>query len=133
MKRIFAMIPSGHQVGLTSISLGLVRALLQKGYKIGFFKPIAQPIDRSRTGLDQSSLILHKFCHLDSPNPIDLDEAENLLRKGEEQVLMEKVAELYHKAAEGKDIMVVEGMVAENSFQWLPYSLLFIERFHHVT
>jgi phosphate acetyltransferase len=117
MKRIFAMVPAGHQVGLTSITLGLVRALQRKSYKVGFFKPIAQPVSRSRTGLDQSNLILQKFCNIDSPNPIDMDEAESLLRKGEEQVLMEKVAELYHKASSSVDIMIVEGMVgAHNVF-----------------
>ena len=117
MKRIFAMVPAGHQVGLTSVSLGLVRALQKKSYKVGFFKPIAQPVSRSRTGLDQSNLILQKFCGIESPNPIDLDEAEGMLRKGEAQVLMEKVAELFQKAMVGNDIMVVECMVgAHNVF-----------------
>ncbi|WWL43743.1 hypothetical protein V5O39_18970 [Pseudomonas parakoreensis] len=30
-------------MGLTSISLGLVRTLERAGLKVGFFKPIAQP------------------------------------------------------------------------------------------
>ena len=111
MKRTLATIPSGHQVGLTTVSMGLVRALSLKGYNVGFFKPIAQPMQGSRLGLDQSSLILERCCGLHSPHPIGLEEAEALLRKGEDQVLMEKVAENYNRVASERDIVVVEGMV----------------------
>jgi phosphate acetyltransferase len=117
MKRILAIIPAGHQVGLTTVSLGLVRALLSKGYRTGFFKPIAQPDSRSASGLDQSSLILERYCSILSPHPIHLEEAEALLRKGEDQSLMERVAELYSHASRNVDVMVVEGMVsAQNVF-----------------
>ena len=37
------LIPISTGVGLTSVSVGLVRALEQKAVKVNFFKPIAQP------------------------------------------------------------------------------------------
>lgn len=115
MKRILAIIPAGHQVGLTTVSLGLVRALTGLGYRTGFFKPIAQPDSRSASGLDQSSLILERYCSIISPHPIHLEEAESLLRKGEDQSLMERVAELYSHASRNVDVMVVEGMVSAHN------------------
>ena len=39
----FFVVPTGFGVGLTSISLGMVRALERTGLKVGFCKPIAQP------------------------------------------------------------------------------------------
>ena len=39
----FFIAPTGFGVGLTSISLGLIRALQRAGLKVGFYKPIAQP------------------------------------------------------------------------------------------
>lgn len=39
----FFIAPTDFGVGLTSISLGLVRTLERAGLKVGFFKPIAQP------------------------------------------------------------------------------------------
>ena len=34
--------PVGYDVGLTSVALGLVRALERRGLKVGFVKPVAQ-------------------------------------------------------------------------------------------
>ena len=115
MKRILAMIPAGHQVGLTTASLGLVRALMGLGYRTGFFKPISQPDSTSSSGLDRSSLILERYCSIISPHPIHLEEAEALLRKGDDQSLMERVAELFNHASRDVDVMVVEGMVSAHN------------------
>jgi len=55
--QIYFIAPTGFGVGLTSTSLGLLRALEQGGLKIGFCKPIAQhhPGD---TGPEQSSELI---------------------------------------------------------------------------
>ena len=42
MTRKIMLVPMGTSVGLTSISLGMVRALEQHGVKVQFFKPISQ-------------------------------------------------------------------------------------------
>lgn len=46
MSRIIMLIPTGTSVGLTSVSLGVIRAMERKGVRLSVFKPIAQP----RTG-----------------------------------------------------------------------------------
>ena len=56
----FFIAPTGFGVGLTSISLGLVRALQRAGLKVGFFKPIAQPISSTPA----MTKYIHAISHL---------------------------------------------------------------------
>ena len=37
------LIPTGTSVGLTSVSLGVIRTMERKGVRLSVFKPIAQP------------------------------------------------------------------------------------------
>ncbi len=113
MKRVYVVIPSGHSVGLTSVSLGLVRALEQTNHRVAFLKPISQP-DASDPTSDHSAQLVKKLSNLDSPNPIDLVVAEHLLSTGQEQVLMEQVDDLFQKVAGDVDVVVVEGMVSSH-------------------
>ena len=43
MSRRIMLIPVGTSVGLTTVSMGLVRAIEEQGIKLNFFKPVAQP------------------------------------------------------------------------------------------
>ena len=43
MARRIMLIPVGSSAGLTSVSLGMVRAMQQQGLKVNFFKPMGQP------------------------------------------------------------------------------------------
>lgn len=78
MSRTIMLIPISAGVGLTSVSLGLIRSLEQKGTKIGFIKPISQPqtdedkIDRS------TSIIRSSACSVETAEPFMLSVAENL-------------------------------------------------------
>jgi phosphate acetyltransferase len=38
----FFLAPTGFDAGLTSVALGMIRALEQSGLRVGFVKPIAQ-------------------------------------------------------------------------------------------
>ena len=40
MSRIIMLIPTGTSVGLTSVSLGVIRAMERKGVRLSVFKPI---------------------------------------------------------------------------------------------
>ncbi len=39
--QIFYLIPTRQNVGLTSVALGVVRALQHQGFRVGFVKPVA--------------------------------------------------------------------------------------------
>ncbi|BDG01253.1 phosphate acetyltransferase [Anaeromyxobacter oryzae] len=107
MPRVLLVAPAGRQVGLTSVCLGLVRALDREGVRVAFAKPIAS------RGEDRSAAYVKLGARLDAPAPISRAVADELLAAGDDQTLMEQVVALCARAAEGADVLVVEGMSPE--------------------
>ncbi|HTP50243.1 MAG TPA: phosphate acetyltransferase [Anaeromyxobacteraceae bacterium] len=107
MAHTLLVAPAGRQVGLTTACLGLVRALDRQGVRVAFAKPIAA------RGEDRSVALMRLGANLDPPEPIAPGDAEDLLSTGDDQTLMERVVELCSRAAEGADVLVVEGMWPE--------------------
>ncbi|MDG6791311.1 phosphate acetyltransferase [Glaesserella parasuis] len=110
MSRTIILIPISTDVGLTSVSLGLVHSLEQKGAKVGFLKPIAQPISGEDT-LDRSTTIIRLSQSTETGTPFMLSEAETLIAKNQTDVLLEKVVEGHQKLAKTSDIIVIEGLI----------------------
>lgn len=110
MSRTIILIPISTGVGLTSVSLGLVHSLEQKGAKVGFLKPIAQPISGEDT-LDRSTTIIRLSQSTETGTPFMLSEAETLIAKNQTDVLLEKVVERHQKLAKTSDIIVIEGLI----------------------
>ena len=106
----FFIAPTDFGVGLTSISLGLVRTLERAGLKVGFFKPIAQP-HPGDTGPERSTELVARTHGLKPPQPLGLAHVERMLGDGQLDELLEEIITLYQQAAIGKDVLVVEGMV----------------------
>lgn len=106
----FFVAPTGFGVGLTSISLGLVRALERAGLKVGFFKPIAQPHPGDE-GPERSTELIARILGLTPPRPLALAHVERMLGEGQLNDLLEEIVSLYQQAAADKDVVVVEGMV----------------------
>ncbi|WP_409276714.1 phosphate acetyltransferase [Pseudomonas defluvii] len=106
----FFIAPTDFGVGLTSISLGLVRTLERAGLKVGFFKPIAQP-HPGDTGPERSTELIARTHGLRPPKPLSLAHVERMLGDGQLDELLEEIVTLYQQACEGKDVVVVEGMV----------------------
>ncbi|MDG6409980.1 phosphate acetyltransferase [Glaesserella parasuis] len=110
MSRTIILIPISTGVGLTSVSLGLVHSLEQKGAKVGFLKPIAQPISGEDT-LDRSTTIIRLSQSTETGTPFMLSEVETLIAKNQTDVLLEKVVERHQKLAKTSDIIVIEGLI----------------------
>ncbi|MDG6286039.1 phosphate acetyltransferase [Glaesserella parasuis] len=110
MYRTIILIPISTGVGLTSVSLGLVHSLEQKGAKVGFLKPIAQPISGEDT-LDRSTTIIRLSQSTETGTPFMLSEAETLIAKNQTDVLLEKVVERHQKLTKNSDIVIVEGLI----------------------
>lgn len=106
----FFLAPTDFGVGLTSISLGLVRSLERAGHKVGFFKPIAQP-HPGDTGPERSTELIARTHGLRPPRPLALAHVERMLGDGQLDELLEEIVTLYQEAAVGKDVLIVEGMV----------------------
>ncbi|QIM68381.1 phosphate acetyltransferase [Basfia succiniciproducens] len=110
MSRTIILIPISAGVGLTSVSLGLIRALEQKGTKIGFMKPISQP----RSGedmLDRTTSIVRTSTTIETTEPVMLSEAENLIGQNQTDVLLEKIVAQHQQISKDNDIVIVEGLI----------------------
>ncbi len=101
------VVPTGHGVGLTSVCLGIVHALDQLGVRYGFVKPISVVAGKE----DRSNALIRLAGRLDPPEPIPRREAEDLLGRGEDGLLLERVVGLVEQAGEDADVVVVEGLV----------------------
>ncbi|WP_407315097.1 phosphate acetyltransferase [Pseudomonas sp. nanlin1] len=106
----FFIAPTDFGVGLTSISLGLVRVLERAGLQVGFFKPIAQPHPGDQ-GPERSSELIARTHGLTPPKPLGLAHVERMLGDGQLDELLEEIITLYQQACVGKDVVIVEGMV----------------------
>lgn len=108
----FIIVPTGFGVGLTSISLGMVRALERSGLKVGFCKPIAQNHPGDNGPERSSELIASTHPAISPPTSLALTEVERMLGNGQLDEILERVVHLCQLASEGRDVLLVEGMVA---------------------
>lgn len=106
----FFIAPTDFGVGLTSISLGLVRTLERAGLKVGFLKPIAQP-HPGDLGPERSTELVARTHGLQPPKPLGLAHVERMLGDGQLDELLEEILTLYQQACMGNDVVIVEGMV----------------------
>jgi len=119
MSKVLFLAPTGPGVGLTSIAVGLVRALDQRGVKVAFCKPVAQ-VDTANGNRDRSVAIIESTTHLHPPVPIAYARALDLLAADDEELLMEQVVGVYQQALQdygtdfdprlSPDVIIVEGI-----------------------
>lgn len=113
MSRTLLLAPTNHDVGLTSVSLGLVRALDRAGEPVTFAKPIAQ-LRAGYRGPERSSALIELITSLRPPEPLELEHVERRLAHDDEQLLLEEIVARVNAArpagAPG-GTLVLEGLV----------------------
>ena len=109
------LVPTGTGVGLTSISMGLVRALDRSGITAGFVKPVAQ-LFRGDTGPERSTYVIRNTTELLPPTPMPYEEADRQIMNGDLDGLMESIMENYQEVADHVDV-VVEGLIGMDAFE----------------
>ncbi|MEG3112542.1 MULTISPECIES: phosphate acetyltransferase [Pantoea] len=117
MSRTIMLIPTGTSVGLTSVSLGVIRAMERKGVRLSVFKPIAQP----RTGgdtPDQTTTIIRKNSSIPAAEPLQMSRVESLLGSNQQDVLMEEIIARYHANSQDAEVVLVEGLVPTRKHQF---------------
>ncbi|ABV38144.1 phosphate acetyltransferase [Shewanella sediminis HAW-EB3] len=110
MSRNIILIPIGTSVGLTSVSLGLVRAFEHHGVKIRFFKPIAQQRSHDK-GSERSTTILSQSPTVNPLEPFSMKYAEDMIRTNKTDTLMEQIIARVTEHIETSDTLIVEGLV----------------------
>ncbi|NNS07443.1 phosphate acetyltransferase [Erwinia sp. JH02] len=111
------LIPTGTSVGLTSVSLGVIRAMERKGVRLSVFKPIAQP----RAGgdsPDQTTTIIRKNSSIPAAEPLAMSRVESLLGSNQQDVLMEEIIARYHENTKDAEVVLVEGLVPTRKHQF---------------
>ncbi|PVZ64989.1 phosphate acetyltransferase [Pelagibaculum spongiae] len=102
--------PVGAGTGLTSVSLGLLRAFDRLGLRVAFLKPVGQPgvpIEEA----DRSCHFVRSMMSLQPPEPISAERMETLMGQGKRNQLMEHIVELHAKVSKNADVVIVEGLV----------------------
>lgn len=110
MSRTIILIPISAGVGVTSVSLGLVHSLEQKGAKVGFLKPISQP-SSGEDIIDRSTSIIRTSQTTEVGEPFMLSAAEALIGQNQTDVLLEKIVERHQQLAKNNEIVVIEGLI----------------------
>ncbi len=101
--------------GKSSICMGLGRIFQEKGYSIGYMKPIGNLLmDVHGSLTDEDAEGIKKLLGLNDPSkditPIHLtDSLANDALMGVEKDLDERLMESYSKISEGKDVVLIEG------------------------
>ncbi|MGF1696059.1 phosphate acetyltransferase [Vibrio kyushuensis] len=110
MSRTIMLIPTSAGVGLTSVSMGVLRAMERKGVNVSFYKPIAQP----RSGKDQpdlTSTIIEANSSITVGQPTPISTAENLIGSEKMDVLLESIVAEYNKVNGESEVTLIEGLV----------------------
>lgn len=114
--RTFYLVPVSRDTGLTSMALGLVRALQLAGVRVGFVKPIVQP-EAVVGDQDLASHFARTLCGTATPEPIPFAHAAEMVRSGRLAGLMEEVVAAIEAVRADNHVVVVEGLIPDVDFQ----------------
>ena len=119
----FFMAPTSEGTGLTSVCLGMLRGLEQRGLRVAFFKPIAQELSQTQStdseakpdAFEPSTHMVRSMQGQAPATPIALEHAQQLLAQNRTEQLMEEVVQRFDDAAGKGDIVIVEGLVPSSN------------------
>ena len=104
------LVPVGSGVGLTTVTLGLVRAMERMAVKVNFYKPVSQPMAGDK-GPEKSTAIFRNNSHINPPEPFSLSFAETLISEGNTDVLLEEIVGRFESNISDDEAVVIEGLV----------------------
>ncbi|TYB31198.1 MAG: AAA family ATPase [Candidatus Mcinerneyibacterium aminivorans] len=114
-KNIF-IAATGKDVGKSTISFGIISYMLNKGYKVGFMKPLGQRWKQSKWGKVEEDVILIKeiFDLKEDPkdmNPIVIEKGytEEYISKTIKPNLSKSILNGYNNIAKNNDYVIIEG------------------------
>ncbi|SLM62334.1 Phosphate acetyltransferase [Dickeya aquatica] len=111
------LIPTGTSVGLTSVSLGVIRSMEQKGVRLSVFKPIAQP-RAGESAPDQTTTIIRATSAIPAAEPLKISYVESMLSSNQQDVLLEEIIARYHENTKDAEVVLVEGLVPTRKHQF---------------
>ena len=118
MKHTFFLAPAGTGVGLTTVALGLVKALDRRGVRVAFFKPVAQAPE-GYSGPERSTHFIRATTTLTPSDPIPLATAFKIISEQSMDQLMGDVISAYGESTASADVVVVEGLLPAGGDSYL--------------
>lgn len=107
------LVPTGTNVGLTSVSLGVIRAIARQGLKLGVFKPISQQVKGMHS---ETTSILRTNSKVFVADSIKINHSDTLISPDKKDVLMEEIVNRLEKIKKQADIALVEGIVPTDNY-----------------
>mgnify|MGYP000379958611 CR=1 FL=1 len=104
MSRTIMLVPLASRVGITSVSLGIIRALERNGVSVRFFKPITDAPDG-----DRSTEILRRVSSLDIPDAFGNQHVEAMISGGQTAELLEEILTRFSDGG-AAEVSIVEGL-----------------------
>ena len=108
----FLVVPARQGVGLTSVTLGIVRAMQRHGVEVRFAKPVAQNLE------DTSVHFAREIFVVPVPEAIPLQDAAEQVASNQTNELMEEIVTLCMKAGDNASVLVVEGLHTDPAHQF---------------
>ena len=109
MKHTFFLAPAGRGQGLTTVALGVVKALDRRGVRVAFYKPINESADEDPAP-ERSTQFLRAITTLSPIDPLPLPQVSKLISGGLLDEVLSKVIAAYQDSTKGADMVVVEGL-----------------------
>ena len=118
----FIIVPTSNRAGLTSVSLGVLRAFEQSNIKPLFFKPIEQSyVTQLEQQIDPAVHFAHELFHLPTVAPLALNEVEMLISQGKDddmiELVVQRMSEL--RLQQAHDVVVIEGLAPDGDRPFL--------------
>ncbi|MEA9391916.1 phosphate acetyltransferase [Acerihabitans sp. TG2] len=117
MARTIMLIPTDVSVGLSSVSLGVIRAMEREGVRLSVYKPIAQQRDGCAHP-DQTTAIVSANSSIPVAQPLDMSYVETLLGSNQQALLMEEIVARYHANLRGAQVVLIEGLMLTRRHQF---------------
>ncbi|WP_238152001.1 phosphate acetyltransferase [Microbulbifer sp. A4B17] len=104
------LVPLEAGAGITSVSLGLIRALDRKSIELQFFKPVAEPPPPDGT-IERTTEILRRTSNLTIPSSLSAEHADSMVSTGKMADLLEEILARFRRISTKAEVIVIEGVL----------------------
>ncbi|AWF81705.1 phosphate acetyltransferase [Microbulbifer sp. A4B17] len=108
--RTLMLVPLEAGAGITSVSLGLIRALDRKSIELQFFKPVAEPPPPDGT-IERTTEILRRTSNLTIPSSLSAEHADSMVSTGKMADLLEEILARFRRISTKAEVIVIEGVL----------------------
>ncbi|BGI51082.1 MAG: phosphate acetyltransferase [Arsenophonus endosymbiont of Ceratovacuna japonica] len=116
MSNTIMLISTDINVGLTSVTLGVIHLIEKKGINLTFFKPINQLNVGNK---DQINKMLYSHTNINIAESLNINYVKSLLAKNQKNILMEEIFTRYYESKKQSKIILIEGLVPNSNYPFV--------------